>query len=57
MENYTIIGFNTKELTLFKCVQGPNMSIKALQDLLSSDQAARFPHIIYTVVLTSDLWW
>jgi hypothetical protein len=61
MDKYTVIGFDTREpkhgLPLFKVSDFKRSGVKATQDAIAANQAMRSPHIIYTVVLTSDLWW
>lgn len=64
MNDYCVIGYNTKDLglPLFKVFDtelptGHKLSAKEVQDAIASDQAMRSPHIIYTVVKKSDLWW
>lgn len=61
MDEYTVIGYNTHEakhgLPLFKVFKKTTETTKDVQDIIASDQAMRYPHIIYMVVKTEDLWW
>lgn len=59
LEEWCVIGYNTNDLNLplFKVNDFKRLGVKAIQDQIASDQAMRYPHIIYTVVRKSDLWW